>query len=137
MKTYEENNKEIKFRYLLVGNIIDKHFYGENKEIRSGTKHFRAGAKIYLIPEYGGMGHESIPVIGLPRKKRKKIEVTINSKMIKNVRVKKTYNSKLIERIKENHFYSHFNEFENEFEMLNDFAKSINDNNKEISTSID
>ena len=34
------------FRFILVGNIIDKHYYGENKEIRSGTKHLRAGAKV-------------------------------------------------------------------------------------------
>ncbi|MGN0003926.1 MAG: hypothetical protein ACI35V_10870 [Sphingobacterium composti] len=136
MKVYEENKTEIVFRYLLVGNIIDEHFYGENKDIKSGTKHFRAGAKVYLIPEYGGMGHEKIPVIGLPRKNRKKIEVLIDSKMIKNVRVKKTYNSKLIEKIKENHFYSYFNKHENELEILNDFAISINENNKEILKNI-
>lgn len=137
MTINEENNHQIEFRYLLVGNIIGEHFYGENKELISGTKHFREGAKIYLIPEYGGMGHEKIPVIGLPRKKRKKIQVIIDSQLIKNVRVKKTYDIKLIEKIKENYFYTNFNKLENEFELLNEFAKSINENNKEILKNID
>ena len=83
------------------------------------------------------MGHEKIPVIGLPRKKRKKIQVIIDSQLIKNVRVKKTYDIKLIEKIKENYFYTNFNKLENEFELLNEFAKSINENNKEILKNID
>ena len=137
MTINEENNHQIEFRYLLVGNIIGEHFYRENKELIRGTKHFREVAKIYLIPEYGGMGHEKIPVIGLPRKKRKKIQVIIDSQLIKNVRVKKTYDIKLIEKIKENYFYTNFNKLENEFELLNEFAKSINENNKEILKNID
>jgi hypothetical protein len=137
MKFNTEKNKKIEFRYLLVGNIIDEHFYGENNELKSGTKHFRPGAKVYLIPEYGGMGHEKIPIIGLPRKKRIKIKVTIDSKLIKNVRVKKTYDTKLIEIINENYFYSYLNKQENEFEMLEDFAKSISEKNKEILPFVD
>jgi hypothetical protein len=33
------------FRYVLVGNIIANYYYGENKEIKTGTKHFRAEQK--------------------------------------------------------------------------------------------
>ncbi len=62
-------------RYILVGNIIDKHYYGEEKTIKSGTKQFRAGAKVYLFPEYGGMGHETMPIYGLPRKSWKKLKL--------------------------------------------------------------
>jgi len=122
-----EPNKE--FRYILVGNIIDKHYSGENKEIRSGSKHFRAGAKVYLLPQYGGMGHENIPVYGLPRKSRRKIEITIRAVMIKNVRVKKTFDPKMIEKVARNHFY---NSFGNDDVALNRFADSMNKNNKEI-----
>jgi hypothetical protein len=117
------------FRYILVGNIIDNHYYGENKEIKSGTKHFRAGAKVYLLPEYGGMGHENMPVYGLPRKSWKKIKIVIRSEMIKNVRVKKTFDPKMIEMIKSNHFYSYFG---NDEDGLQDFADSMNKSNKEI-----
>ncbi|MBX7206106.1 MAG: hypothetical protein K1X81_11850 [Bacteroidia bacterium] len=123
-----ENSKE-EFRYILLGNIIDKHYYGEGKEIRSGTKQFRAGAKVYLFPEYGGMGHEAMPVYGLPRKSWKKIKIVIRSEMIKNVRVKKTYDLKLIEMITNNHFYNFLG---NDESGLNIFADSMNENNKEI-----
>lgn len=122
-------NSNEKFSYILVGNIIDKHYYGENKEIKSGTKQFRADAKVYLFPEYGGMGHESMPVYGQPRKRWKKIKIVIRSEMIKNVRVKKTFDSKLIQMIKENFFYSRFN---NNISELNIFADSMNKHNKEI-----
>ena len=99
-----ETNEE--FRFVLVGNIIDKHYYGVDKEIRSGSKHFRAGAKVYLLPLYGGNGHENIPVYGLPRKSKRKIEVVIRIGMIKNVRVKKTFDPKIIEKMKDSNFYS-------------------------------
>lgn len=118
------------FRYILLGNIIDKHYYGEGKEIRSGTKQFRPGAKVYLFPEYGGMGHEAMPVYGLPRKSWRKIKIIIRSEMIKNVRVKKTFDAKIIKMVTDNHFYSYFG---NDEVGLRSFANSMNKNNKEMS----
>lgn len=39
-------DKERDFEYCMVGNIIDKHYFGEQKlEIRRGTKQFRPNAK--------------------------------------------------------------------------------------------
>ncbi len=122
-------NSNEKFSYILVGNIIDKHYYGENKEIKSGTKQFRAGAKVYLFPEYGGMGHEAMPVYEQPRKSWKKIKIVVSSEMIKNVRVKKTFDPKLIEMITENFFYARFI---NTVSELNTFAVYMNKSNKEI-----
>jgi len=134
LNTVEEFNKNHEeFRYILVGNIIDKHYYGENKEIRSGTKHFRAGAKVYLLPQYGGNGHTDIPVYGLPRKSHNKIEVVIRVNMIKNVRVKKTFDPKLIEKINDNFFYDYFDNNEKD---LQGFADSMNENQKNNSIEI-
>jgi len=124
-----KNNLNEDFRYILVGNIIDKYYFGEDKEIKSGTKHFRAGAKVYLLPKYGGMGHENMPVYGLPRKSWKKIKIVIRSVLIKNVRVKKTFDPKMIEMIVTNHFYSFFG---NDESGLNSFANSMNKDNIEI-----
>lgn len=121
---------EKEFRYILVGNIIDKHYYGEMKEIKSGTKHFRADAKVYLFPEYGGMGHEKMPVYGLPKNSFKKIDITISTNLIKNVRVKKTFNSKLIEKMDKTFFYTSA-DFES-VENLNHFAECINESNIEL-----
>ena len=121
---------ENKFRYVLIGNIIDEHFYGEMKEIKNGTKHFRSGAKVYLFPEYGGMGHEKMPVYGLPKNSFKKINVVISTNLLKNVRVKKTFNSKLIEQVDKTLFYS--SEDCMGFESLDRFAEFINKNNIEL-----
>ena len=126
INTVEEYNKNPEeFRYILVGNIIDKHYYGENKEIRSGTKQFRAGAKVYLLPKYGGNGHTDIPVYGLPRKSRNKIQIVIRGSMIKNVRVKKTFDPKLIKKIDDSFFYDNF---DNDEASLQWWADSMNKN---------
>lgn len=128
------SNKNVEeFRYILVGNIIDKHYYGENKEIKSGTKHFRAGAKVYLLPEYGGNGHKDIPVYGLPRKSHKKIHIVIRGSMIKNVRVNKTFDPQLIEKIDDNFFYDYF---DNNETGLQGFADSMNEYQKNNSIEI-
>lgn len=126
----DEFGKE--YRYIMVGNMIDKHYFGENKEIRSGTKQFRPGAKLYLFPEYGGMGHENIPVYGLARKTKRKIMITIRACMIKNVRVQKTYDLKICNYVQESFFYKGLKLDGNELEDLNQFAASMNLSNIEI-----
>ena len=125
----EQNKYNEEFRYILVGNIIDKHCFGENKEIRSGTKHFRAGAKVYLLPEYGGNGHNEIPVYGLPRKRKKKILITMRSSMIKNVRVKKTFDRKVIQKIDNCFFYHYLDNVETTLQELADYINEENQKN--------
>lgn len=120
------------YRFIMVGNMIDKHYYGEEKEIKSGTKHFRAGAKLFLFPEFGGMGHIRIPVYGMARKTKRMIIVTIRSCLIKNVRVQKTYDPKLIALIQESFFYKKIKMSGIESESLARFAESINSSHIEI-----
>ena len=124
-----ENKPEEEYRYVLVGNIIDRYYFGENKEIRRGTDHFRPGAKVYLLPEYHGNGHDAIPVYGLPRKSRKKITITIRAVLIKNVRVKKTFDPKMIEKIDDCSFYKYYC---NHIPSLTEFAEYRNNNNIEL-----
>ena len=120
------------FEYCLVGNIVEKHFFGETKEIRYGSKHFRGGAKVYIFPAFGGCGHENIRVIGLPRKKYKPIDIIIPTKLITNVRVKKIFQSDLKEKIVEDFWYSRRKkEGENEINSIMEFADFLNNYNKE------
>lgn len=117
------------FRYILVGNIIDKHYFGEEKIIRSGTKIFRAGAKVFLLLKYGGNGHENIPVYGLPRNRRKKINITINRRYIKNVRILKTYDPYLIKQVDESYFYDRISD---DLTVLQSFADWLSENEFEL-----
>jgi len=123
------------FEYCLVGNIVEKRYFGQNKETRQGTKHFRGGAKVYIFPEFGGCGHENTRVVGLPRKRYKPINVIIPTKLITNVRVKKIYQPNLKKEIAENFYYSRWKEEgDNELSRITSFAEFINRYNKEHNT---
>ena len=41
--------------------------YGENHEVKLGTKHFSPGTKVYCAPGHWGDGGENIVVIGKHR----------------------------------------------------------------------
>lgn len=123
-KQNQSNNLAIvegEFLWCIVGNIIEKHYFGENKEIKKGTKHFRPGAKVYCIPEFGGMAHESIRVIGRPRGSSSFINIVIPTKRIKNFRLQKVYSNSLFEKISEHDIYRVSNNYKlslNELEQI-------------------
>jgi hypothetical protein len=102
----KRQSDSLEFVWSLVGNIVEKHEYGENREIRKGSKHFSPGAKVYCIPEFGGMGHENITVIGIPRRSRRHIKVTISSSLIENWRIKKVYHPHVVKLLDEHSKWS-------------------------------
>jgi len=121
-----EKITETAFEWCMVGNIVQKQLYGPEKELHKGSKHFSAGTKVYCFPQYGGMGHESMPVIGLHRQSRRAISIVITSKLIENMRVKRVYKTFVIEKIRQSYYYKHWKETENGLEQLKEFAQSFN-----------
>jgi len=85
--------KNVEFIWCLVGNIVDEHEYGEQKEIKRGTKHFSPGTKVYCFPPQWGDGYEKIKVIGRPRRTTRFIQVVIKSDLITNWRLEKVFSS--------------------------------------------
>lgn len=85
--------------WCLVGNIKPTHEYGENNEIRHGSKQFSGGTKVYCYPSHWGDGYENIHVIGKPRKSRNLIMIVIKRKLIENFRLKKVYDKRVIEEM--------------------------------------
>ena len=77
--------------WCLVGNIVQEHGYGEEHEIKYGTKQFSRGTKVFLAPAQWGDGYKNIVAIGLPRYGNKYIEVITRSSYIENYRMKKVY----------------------------------------------
>src|SRR5690349_24575027 len=54
---------ETPFIWCLVGNIVDQHYFGEEKQIKIGTKQFSPGTKVYCFPPQWGDGYEKIKVV--------------------------------------------------------------------------
>lgn len=112
---------ELDFDYYIVGNIVDEHYFGEAKIIKKGTKQFRPGAKVYCIPEFGGMAHENIRVIGKPRKQTRLIDIVMDSKRIKNYRIRKVYSSNIRSKIGSHYYWNN----ENSIELLKDLDELV------------
>jgi hypothetical protein len=96
---------EGEFLWCIVGNIVDKHFFGQDKEIRRGSKQFRPGAKVYCIPEFGGDAHAKVRAIGRPRNSDAMISVIMQTKLIKNYRLQKVYSPAIFDKISDNSIY--------------------------------
>ncbi|MBF9220417.1 hypothetical protein [Hymenobacter ruricola] len=86
-----------------VANIIRERHYGPGgAEIRLGTKHFAPGAKVYVIDWYGGMCQRII-VVGLHRKSRRYITLTIDVRLVENLRPKVCYDPTAIAKFNEHY----------------------------------
>src|SRR5262245_28275215 len=85
--------------WCMVGNIVEERPYGPGgQERRSGTKHFRAGAKIYCFPPLWGDGYRKIKVVGHHRMSNKLVTMVIDSKWIINRRAELVYSPSVIRR---------------------------------------
>ena len=95
-----KDKKEIKTEpiWTVIAYIVTKRQFGpEGKETKYGTKAFRPKTKVYIIGWHPGMC-ESIIVVGLARKPRKFVTMTIRADWVENLRVKLTYNPAVIEK---------------------------------------
>ena len=91
---------EQEWQWCLVGNIAEKHEYGEEHEMKYGNKQFRPNAKVYINLIYGGMGHEHILVIGIPRHSSDYIEIVTARKNVYNFRVQKVFKPAVLKKMK-------------------------------------
>lgn len=87
--------------WCVVANVINEHPFGEDREIKRGTKHFPAGAKVYCFPALWGDGYEQIKVVGHHRGSHKLITLIMPSKFLENWRVKMVYSPQIIKRLQE------------------------------------
>ncbi|MBR5370891.1 MAG: hypothetical protein IK130_01615 [Oscillospiraceae bacterium] len=85
--------------WCMVGNIVHQHTYGENQEIRYGSKQFSGGTKVFCAPAAWGDGYENIVVIGTPRFKRSYIEVIMRSEYIENFRMQRIFKPAVLKRM--------------------------------------
>lgn len=100
IKSYEEfRGKGHEWCWCLVGNIVEEHVYGEEKETKRGTKQFSPGTKVYLAPAQWGDAYEQVIVIGIARGSRKYIEVVTHREYIEKYRMQRVYKPAVLKRI--------------------------------------
>jgi hypothetical protein len=86
--------------WCLVGNVVEDHAFGESKELRRGSKHFRPGAKVYCLPPQWGDGYEKVVVVGIARRPRRWITVVMPGALITNWRAKVVYKGEVTRRLR-------------------------------------
>ena len=133
MTMVENKVKNYPWRWCMVGNIVDKRFYGEEHEIKSGVKLFSPGTKVYIAPHQWGDGGDKLVVIGKSRHKNSLIECIIKSKHICNWRLKKIYPSKVLDRMNYSkyHWWGNDDEWKECIEnYVKDVKKFLSNNTK-------
>lgn len=83
------------WKYCVIGNIVKTHL-DEDGMIRSGTKPYAAGKKVYLCGRCWPKDEQEIEVIGLNRYHRFAVN-SIPVSCIENVRLGRCYKPKVLE----------------------------------------
>lgn len=108
----------------LIGNIVQKHEYGEEREIKYGTKQFSRGTKVFLAPAQWGDGYENVVVIGLPRVGNRYIEIITHSEYIENFRMQKVYKPAVLRRMCSSR-YLWWGDTEDDKEKITELLKTL------------
>lgn len=77
--------------WCVVANIAEDIPFGEEKQLRKGTKHFSPGTKIYCYPPLWDTW-KGIQVIGRHRGSKQFVTMVINLNWLVNYRIKLVYN---------------------------------------------
>ena len=86
-----------------TANVLAAIRWGEGgAEIKKGTKHFRGGAKVYIIDYYPGMC-EGVVVVGHHRASGRYIELSMRAKHLENFRMTTVYSPKVLAVIRARH----------------------------------
>jgi len=85
--------------WLITANVLKVRKCGEGgTEARHGTKHFRGGAKVYVVGAHWGMC-ESVIVIGHHRASGRFVQMTIKKRYLENLRLTLCYSPKVIDMV--------------------------------------
>ncbi|MEH2237594.1 ankyrin repeat domain-containing protein [Nostoc sp.] len=103
--------------WYLVANVISEQPFGENHEIRYGTKHFSPNTKVYCSAPTWGDGYEKIVVAGRHRGSSRLVKMVIHEKRLTNWRARYVYLPKLKGSFSIRHWDSK--------EQVEGFAKAI------------
>ena len=73
----------------------------DGEEIRSGTKRFSAGTKVYCMPAAWGDGYQKVIVFGKHRGAHGLVQMVLPSKLITHWRAQVVYSPSLLAKFEE------------------------------------
>jgi hypothetical protein len=83
--------------WCVVANVVAERRCGPGRtELRRGTKHFAAGAKVYCFPPLWGDGYERIKVVGRHRGSHRYVTIVIRSEWLTGWKVQLVYSPHVI-----------------------------------------
>jgi len=85
-----------------TANVKKEILFGEEHILRKGTKHFRGGAKVYIVDAYWGMCN-SVSVVGHHRANGRYIKIDIHVKRLESFRLELVYSPRVAEFIREHY----------------------------------
>ena len=94
--------------WCVTGNIVQRHRLGERGAEVSGTRHFRAGQKVFVVDGYFGLGAERCTVVGKPKYSDKYVCVDMNTDLIENFSVERVTEDIILRAIYTGRLYEEF-----------------------------
>ncbi|MFG1911019.1 hypothetical protein [Kribbella sp. NPDC048928] len=86
--------------WCIVANVAEERPYGPGGvETRRGLKIFSAGAKLYVPDGFGGMGWETVEVVGRGRGSARYVAAKVQTHQLTNWRVKAVYSPAALHQI--------------------------------------
>ena len=114
-KFYERLELELKrgrdvpeWSWCLVGDIVQSHPFGKEGRTLFGTKHFRPGAKVYIVNAFWGGGGDRCTALGIPRYTDHLIGVHMDTTLIRNFRCEKVYDKDVLKAMFTNRLTEEF-----------------------------
>ncbi len=85
--------------WCVAANIVQERFYGPSGTLSSrGTKHFKPGAKVYVVSFYLG-GSETLVVVGRHRGSHRYVTMALPTECLANPRAELVYSPHIIREI--------------------------------------
>lgn len=90
---------ELEPRWMVVANLVRRRWVSPGGDVRSGTKHFKPGAKLRLVGDYAGMCQD-VWAVGHSRGGRL-IAVVLRVWVLTNFRARVEYSPSVLRRVQE------------------------------------
>jgi len=89
--------------WAVAANIVEERKCGPGgADTRRGTKHFRPGAKVFVVDLFPGMC-ENVVIIGQHRRSRRYVKMVIRAEWLENLRPQLVYSPTVVRLVKAGH----------------------------------